>query len=129
MNGLSMKYFFFLFLFIILAYSVCEAQNYKRGIRNPERELFGKTLNKKKEKKIKESRGIVRAKKKQEANENKLKRYYAGYVKSNRKRAIEIQSPEVQARMRENRKDAENRYKVKNKKITQNTKRAGEKYK
>ena len=129
MNGLSLKYFFVLFIFVILSHSVCKAQNQRRSIRNPERELFGRTLNNKKEKKIKESRGVVRAKKKQEANENKLKRNYTGYVKGSRKQAIEIQSPEVQARMKENRKDAENRYKVKKKKITQNSRRAGKKYK
>jgi len=73
MTEFSFKKLFFIFLVLICSVGVCEAQKYKRSIRNPERELFGKTLNTK-EVKYRESRSIVRAKKKQAANQEKLKK-------------------------------------------------------
>ncbi len=106
---------------------MCEAQKYKRSIRNPERELFGKSLNTKTVK-YKESPSIVRAKKKQAANEKKLDKEYDAYVKKSRKRAVEIQSPEVKARMLENRKEADLKYKEKKKNRTESSKKTGRKY-
>jgi hypothetical protein len=106
---------------------VCEAQKYKRSIRNPERELFGKSLNTKNVK-YREAPSIVRAKKKQAANEKKLDKEYNEYVKNSRKRAVKIQSPEVKARMLENRKESDLKYKEKKKNRTKSSKKAGRKY-
>jgi hypothetical protein len=102
-----------------LTVSECEAQRYKRSIRNPERYLFGKSLNTKN----------VRAKRKQAANQKKLKEEYKTAVKENRKRAVKIQSPEVKTRMLENRKEADSRYKEKKKNMSNNSRRTGKKYK
>ncbi len=129
MNNLSIKHLITLVIFVSLSISVCEAQNYKRSIRNPERWLFGKSLDNKKEAKIKESRGVVKAKKKQAANEKRLNKEYDDFVKKSQKRAVEIQTPEVQARMKENRREAENRYREKNRNVAKNTRKAGKKYK
>lgn len=127
MTGLSLKKLFFIFLILICSAAVCEAQKYKRSIRNPERALFGKTLNTK-EVKYRESRSVVRAKKKQAANQEKLKKDYDEYVKESRKRAVKIQSPEVQARMLENRKEADLKYKEKNKKRNKSSRKTARKY-
>jgi hypothetical protein len=108
--------------------SACEAQKYKRSIRNPERALFGKSLNTK-DVKYREAPSIVKAKKKQAANKEKIKKEYAVTVKENRKRAIKIQSPEVKERMIDNRKQSDLNYKNKKKKMEKSSRRTGKKYK
>jgi len=118
-----------IFIFILFCtFSFCEAQRYKRSIRNPEREVFKKSLNNKTVK-YRESPSIVRAKKKQAANEKKLDKEYEAYVKESRKRSVEIQSPEVKARMLENRKEADLKYKEKKKNRTERSKKVARKYK
>ncbi len=128
MNNLSIKRLFVFFLIFSFVCSVGEAQDFKKSFRNPEREVFGKSLNNKKEVKIREPRSVTKAKRKQEANDKKLKKEYAAFVRKSRKHNIEIQTPEVQARMKENRKDADSRYKAKKKKTSESTKKAGIKY-
>jgi len=49
-------------------------------------------------------------------------------VKDSRKRAVKIQSPEVQARMLENRKEADLKYKEKIKKRNKSSKKTARKY-
>lgn len=126
-NILSRK-LILLFLILSVTASVCDAQKYKRSIKNPERELFGKSLNNKTVK-YKESPSIVRAKKKQAKNMAKLDKDFRAYVKSERKRAVKIQSPEVQARMLENRKEADLKYKEKKKRNNKESRKTGKKYK
>ena len=128
-----MKYLIFRrFLIILLALSVmvpvCEAQRYKKSLRNPERYLFGKSLNNKNTK-VRESPSIVKAKKKQAANQEKNKKEYDEFVKDSRKRAVKIQSPDVQARMAENKKESDLKYKEKRKKMAENSRKTGRKYK
>jgi hypothetical protein len=128
MKNLQLKKLILLFLILSFAVSVCEAQKYKRSNKNLEKELFGKSLNNKTVK-YRESPSIVRAKKKQAANEKKLQKEYYAYVKKERKRAMKIQSPEVQARMANNRKEADLKYKEKKKKNKEMTRKAGKRYK
>ena len=128
MKNLLIKKFIVLLLAFFLIIPVCEAQRYKRSIRNPERHLYGKSLNKKNVR-VKESPSVVRAKKKQAANEKKADKEYDDYVKESRKRAVKIQSPEVQARMLDNRKQSDLNYKEKKKKLAENSRKTGRKYK
>ena len=86
-------------------------------------------LGNKKEVKVKEPRTVLKAKKKQEANDENLKKSMRQSVKRSQKRTIDIQTPEVQARMKQNQKDSASRDKVKKKKVTAGTKKAGKKYK
>jgi hypothetical protein len=127
MKNLLSKKVIVLLLAFFFVIPVCEAQRYKRSIRNPERYQFGKSLNKKNVK-VKESPSVVRAKKKQAANEKKVKKEYDDYVKESRKRAVKIQSPEVQARMLDNRKESDLKYKEKKKKMAENSRKTGRKY-
>ncbi len=127
MKDFSFKKLFFIFLILFFAVSVCEAQRYKRSIRNPERELFKKSLNNKTVK-YREAPSIVRAKKKQAANEKKLDKEYDALVKESRKRSVEIQSPEVKARILENRKESDLKYKEKKKNRTERSKKIARKY-
>jgi len=122
MKDLSLKELFLIFLIMSCAVSVCEAQRYKRSIRNPERELFDKSLNNKTVK-YRESASVERAKKKQAASKKKLDKEYKEFVKKSRKRAVEIQSPEVKARMLENRKEADLKYKEKKKNRVESSKK------
>ena len=129
MNNLSGKRLFVLFLIFSFLCSISEAQNYKRSNRNPERIMFGKSLNKKKEVKVREPRSVTRAKKKQAASERKQDKEYAAYIKRSRKHFLDIQTPEVQLRVKENRKDADSRYKAKKKRTSESAKKARGKYK
>jgi hypothetical protein len=108
--------------------SLCDAQTKgnTRG-RNPERSYFGKSR-KVKEKKVREPRSVSKARRKQEKNQEKIKRDYDNYVKDSRKRAYEIQSPEVQARMKKDKKDIRNRDKSKKKRNSSTTRSGRQKY-
>jgi hypothetical protein len=102
--------------------------SFKYGSKNNERALFGKNAGSKKKSKIKEPVTVGSAKKKQEKNEKRLKKESAEYVRQSRKRAYDIQSPEVQSRMKQNEKDTAQRDKDKKKKVKSTTRKAGKKY-
>lgn len=128
MENFVAKNVILLAIIFYITISGCEAQRYKRSIRNPERALFGKSLNTKNVK-YREAPSIVRAKKKQAANKEKLKKEYSAIVKENRERSVKIQSPEVKERMINNRKQSDINYKDKKKKMEKNSKRTDKKYK
>jgi len=128
MNNLSVRKFFILLIVFSFALTVCEAQSFKKNnSRNPERRLFGKSLNKRTVK-IKEPRVVIKAKKKQKADEKKLKREYEKFIRQSKKRALEIQSPEVRARMIQNLKDSDLLAKERRKNSRASTKKAARKY-
>ena len=130
MNNLYVRRFFPLVFILSLALGSCNTLFFHNiGSRNAERKLFGNSLGKKKEAKVKEPRTVLKAKKKQEANDRKLKKEYEKSVKRSQKRTIEIQSPEVQARMKKNQKDSAARDRLKKKKIKRSSKKYGGKYK
>lgn len=125
-----MKKFLFLVFALSLAIGSCNAQIFhKVGSRNPEKGLFGKSLGKKKVLKVKESGKVTRAKKKQEARDQKKKKDAAKAVVRSQKRTIEIQTPEVQERMKQNQKNSAIRDKAKKKKVSSGMRKAGKKYK
>ncbi len=124
-----MKRLFLLLFISILAIGTANAQLFHRNAsRSAEKGLFGKSLNKKKQVKVKEPRSVMKAKKKQEANENKIKKDYAAHVKKSQKRTIDIQTTDVQERMKQNQKNLELRDKAKKKKSRTSNKKAGKKY-
>jgi hypothetical protein len=119
----------FLLFFAFSVIGTCNAQFlHKSSSRNVEKGLFGKTVGSKKKVKIKEPRAVLKAKKKQEANEKKLKKEYAQSVKDSQKRTYDIQTTEVQTRMKQNQKDTDINYKTKKKSLKANSKKAGKKY-
>ncbi|HEY5470969.1 MAG TPA: hypothetical protein VIK07_10635 [Bacteroidales bacterium] len=121
----------FLFIFIIsLAIGSCNAQLIKKhDSRKGEKGLFVKIFGNRRAAKVKEPRAVLKAKKKQEANDKKMKRDYVKSTKASQKRTYDIQTPEVQARMKQNKKDSSARDKEKKKKVKKTTKKAGKKYK
>ena len=126
MNNISLRKLFLFIFILLLAIGSCNAQIFHK---NPEKQLFSKTLGKKKEPKVKEPRSVIRAKRKQEANDRKLKKDYEKNVRRSQKRTIDIQTPEVQKRMKQNKKDFSARDKEKRKNVKAATRRAGKKYK
>jgi len=126
MNNIPLRKLFLFIFLLSLSIGSCNAQIFHK---NPEKRLFGKTLGKKREAKVKEPRSVLRAKRKQEANDRKLNKDYEKMVRRSQKRAIDIQSPEVQERMKQNKKDYTVRDKEMRKKVKASTKRAGKKYK
>lgn len=128
MNRLSVKQLFMLLIIICLTTSGCNAQIFGKSPRNPERKLFKKSVIKK-ETKVKESRGVVKAKNIQKKKEDKIEKDFNNYVADSKKRAFKIQSPAVQERMKANQKEITAREKAKKKKTAAATRKAGRKYK
>jgi hypothetical protein len=125
-----MRRFLLLIFFVSYVLVTCSAQSSnKSGPKNPEKHLFGKTGGNTGKVKSREPRSVLKAKRKQEKNEKRLKKEYAESVERSRKRAYDIQSPEVQARMTQNQKDTALRDKEKKKRVKEGMKKAGKKYK
>ncbi len=125
-----MKRFFLIVFILSLAINSGYGQIFhKSSPRSIEKGLFSKSHGRRKEIKVREPRTVLKAKKKQEAKERKLKRDYAEAIKRSQKRSFDIQTAEVQARMKQDKKDAVVREKMKKKKMMANTKKAGKKYK
>jgi hypothetical protein len=126
MNNISLRKLFLSLFLLSMAIGTCNAQLFHK---NPEKQLFGKTAGIKRAPKVKEPGSSLRAKRKQERNDRRLKKEYDKNVRRSQKRTIDIQTPEVQARMKQNKKEYTLRDKEKKKKIKASTKKAGEKYK
>jgi hypothetical protein len=130
MNIISFKKILLLFFVLLLTIGSSNAQILKKNAsKNIEKGLFNKSHRNAKEPKVKEPGKVLKAKKKQEANEKKIKSDYAKSVKKSQKRTYDIQTPEVQARMKQNQKDSALRDKEKKKNVKNGTKKAGKKYK
>jgi hypothetical protein len=126
MNNISLRKLLLSLFLLSMAIGSSNAQIFHK---NPEKALFGKTLRNKKEAKVKEPRAVLRSKRKQEANDRKLKKNYEKAVRRSQKRTIDIQTPEVQARMKQNKKEYTLRDKEKKKKVKASTRKASKKYK
>jgi hypothetical protein len=125
MNKLSSKKFLmFIFILSLVTASSC-ARIFHR---DPEKKLFGKTHMNRKEAKVKEPRTVLRAKRKQEANDRKLQKQYDKSIVKSQKRTIDIQTPEVQARMKQNKKEITARDRKNKKKVRGGSKGAEKKY-
>jgi hypothetical protein len=121
MNNLSIRKLLLVLITLTLAIGSSDGQLFHK---NPEKALFGKTLSRKKEAKVKEPRSVHRAKRKQEANDRRLKRNYEKSVKRSQKRTMDIQTPEVKARMKQDKKTYTIRDRKKRKKDEAGKKRA-----
>jgi hypothetical protein len=119
----------FIFIFLLVAGSANAQLIKKHDLRNGEKGLFVKLFGNRRSAKVKEPRAALKAKKKQEANDKKLKKDYVKSTKASQQRTIDIQTPEVQARMKQNKKDSVSRDKIKKKIVKKSTRKAGRKYK
>jgi DNA repair exonuclease SbcCD nuclease subunit len=128
MNNLSIKRILIFSMVLILATVVCDSQSFDRPNAPRQQRSVSKKPIKQKKDKITGSRSVKKVQKKQSAKEKKLDKDYEKYVKENRERAIEIQTPEVKERMKQNFRDADARYKAKKKKTVSSTRKAEKKY-
>jgi hypothetical protein len=129
MNNLSLKKLIIPVLFLSLALPVCQAQSVNRAPA-PKQQKSSANLGPRRQTRVKvqSPKSAGKSKKEQEAKKSKLKKDFRKYVKENQKRSIEIQTPEVKARMKQNVKDADTNYKVKHKNSAARTRRAARKY-
>jgi len=129
MNNLSYKILLPIVFIISFSSVLCEAQTFERyGTPKHGSSTARKGPIKSKEVKITGPRSVEKAKKKQEANDKKLRNDYKKFVKRNQKRSIQIQTPEVRKRMKQNIKDANTSYKSKKRNSSVRTRKAGRKY-
>jgi hypothetical protein len=129
MNNLQFKRLIAPVLVLALAMPFCQAQSFDRPpAPRQQNSSSHKGPLKHKSVKVKGPRAAEKSKKDQEAKQTKIKKDYGKYVKENQKRSIEIQSPEVKARMKQNIKDADSNYKAKKRSSATRTRRAGKKY-
>lgn len=119
-----------LILLIVFSVSVsCNSRLFSKiSSRGSGRELAGSSR-KSKDVKIKEPRAASSAKKKQETREKANKKAYFKSIDNSKKRTVEIQTPEVQARMKQNNDQITARDKAKSKKIRNANKKLRKKYK
>ena len=119
-----------LLILALLAAGPSQAQIFKRiAARKAERGMFTKSRSSNRDAKIKQPRAVTKARKKQEAHQKKLKKDYKKSVKETQKHSYDIQTPEVKARMDQNKKDMKAREKAKRKDRKQKNRKAGRKYK
>jgi hypothetical protein len=128
MNYLSVKRFLIFSLIFSFSVTVCEAQSFNRPSAPKQQKTASKGPLKSKKVKVKGPKSVEKAKKKQAAKDKKLKKDYEKLVLENKKRAIEIQTPEVKKRMKQNVKDSDARYKAHKKNNSSGSKKAGMKY-
>jgi hypothetical protein len=127
MNRLSsIKFVSFVLMFLL---STCICSTLQATTSAMATNEIPESLPQRKKTKIKKPMSAKKAQKQAEAKDKKLRKESDQYIKWNRKRSIEIQTPEVQQRMKQNVKDANARYKAKKKNSTSRTKKAGRKYK
>jgi len=126
MNRLSsLKSLLFAIIFIVTA-GICYStpSEGRSSISN----VVPEALPQQKKAKIKRPVSAEKAQKKAEAKDKARRKDSSKYIEENRKRSIEIQTPEVQERMKQNVKDANARYKAKKKTSSSRTRKAGRKY-
>lgn len=128
MDRAVLRFLVLLLLFFAAGTSLCEAQSHPRTGGNSNRNTFFYKLFHK-DAKVKEPRGVTKKKREQEKKEAKIRKDYEKYVADSRKRAYDIQTPDVQARMIQNEKDIKKREKSKKKKNSNSTRKAAQKYK
>jgi len=120
-----------LFIMFILLFpdNLCVAQSFERPRTHKRVNGISKRPSgRKQEYQIKEPRSATKAIRKQKAEEKKRDKEYKAQLKADRKRHLEIQSPEVRERILQNRKNSDINYKAKKKAIGSNNKKAARKY-
>ena len=131
MNRLSIRRLpVFLLVIFTVGISVCDAQPLGTGpVGRTRHSLFGISFSKISSTDVKAPKSVNQVKKEQEKKKKHEDADWAKSVKESQKRTVKIQSPEVQARMKQNQKDIKTREKTKKAKNSASTKEAAKKYK
>jgi hypothetical protein len=124
-----MKKFFLVVFTISLVVNSYNSPAYSTvGSENSVSSLTVNNSGKKKTVQVKKNISARRVLKRQSAKDRKKDRDYKKFIKRSQKRTIEIQTPEVQARMKKDKKDSAARDKAKKKKTRTSSRKAGKKY-
>lgn len=126
MKRLSFRQLIVILLVFSVGFSLCEAQD--RAPKPAKKGLFGLFSGKKKPGSIRAPRSAGQVKKEQEKKKKQNDLAWAKEVKESQKRAIQIQTPEVRNRMKQDQKDTEAREKARMKKSAKAARSAGKKY-
>ncbi|MGM0666948.1 MAG: hypothetical protein ACQETA_06470 [Bacteroidota bacterium] len=121
-----------IFVLLVAGESVAEAQTSifdRWKARRIEKKMSGSKRKVAKEKKISEPRSVTKAKKEQAKREDKLRDDYQKATREERNRHFNIQTADVQERMKQNEKEIEAREKEKRKAMRKAGRKARKKYK
>jgi hypothetical protein len=130
MKRLSVRHLLVFVLIITIGISVCDAQTAgSKGSKHSGKGLSGIFSGKRSDSKIKKPKTASQVKKEQAKKDKKLNEDYAKSVKESQKRTIKIQTPDVQHRMKQDKKDIVTREKGRKKNTSAATRKAGRKYK
>lgn len=113
---------------VILAMTTGAGYAFTPGLEPLTTDVIAEAPPQKKKVKVKKPVSAQKAQKQAEAKDKQRRKESDRYIEENRKRSIEIQTPEVQARMKQNVKDANSQYKAKKKNNSSRTRKAGKKY-
>jgi hypothetical protein len=127
MKRLSFRQLIVFLLIFSVGFSLCEAQD--RAPKPAKKGFFGLFSGKKKSGTIRAPRSAGQVKKELDKKKKKDNLALAKAVKESQKRTIQIQTPEVRNRMKQDQKDIEAREKARMKKSAKAAKAAGKKYK
>lgn len=128
MKFLSSRKTILVLIVFILAAGIGQAQSFDRPAPPRQQKSTSNNRVRQKNTRIRGPKAVERARKKQEANDRKLRNEYKDFVEENKKRSLEIQTPEVRERMKQNVKNANAGYKAKRKSQSAATRRAARKY-
>lgn len=128
MNILSIRKILVLSLIFSFPVTVCEARSSDRSVTPGLLKSVPAMPQSKKKGKVARPKSASRVQKEADKKEKQQEKNYAKFVKENQKRSIEIQTPEVKERMKENVKNANANYKAKKKNNAARSKKAGKKY-
>ena len=130
MKRTSVRQILVLLSVFTISMAVCDAQPLGTGpVGHTKSGLFGLSFGKKKNGKIKGPKSVNQVKKEQEKKDKKANEEYVKSVKESQKRSIEIQTPEVRTRMKQNQQEVTAREKARQKKTLHSTRKARKKYK
>ncbi len=114
------------FLLVISVFGVsCSNFSARSASRKAEKQMAGSSRS---VRKVRESRKVRMAKAAQERNQSRLKKEYKKSVTRSRKRTYDIQSPDVQARMKRNDAKISEREKEKDKKSRSESRKRAKKF-
>ncbi|MCX6334049.1 MAG: hypothetical protein NT092_07055 [Bacteroidia bacterium] len=128
MNSLSIRKILVLSLIFSLTATVCEARTFDKSIM-PEQQKSASGLNSKQKKsKAARPKSVKKVQKEADKKDKKLKKDSKKAVGEFQKHALEIQTPEVRERIKQNRKNSDSNYKAKRKNNAAKSKKAGRRY-
>jgi len=128
MNRLAIRKILVLSFSFFLTVTFCEARTFGATILHRHLISMPDMPSQQKKSKVSKPKSARKVQKEADKKEKQQDKDYAKFVKENKKRSIEIQTPEVKARMKQNVKNADANYKTKKKNNASRTKSAGKKY-